>query len=85
MTMNRRHVLAAAMALVSGLATSAATAGETASFSHEAFDAARKKGQPVLVTVTAPWCPTCKAQKPILSRLARFVWQKKCGVWAEPS
>jgi thiol-disulfide isomerase/thioredoxin len=70
MTINRRHVLAAAMALFSGMAANAASAGEASSFSQEAFDTARKQGRPILVKVTAPWCPTCKAQKPILSGLA---------------
>ncbi len=32
--------------------------------------AAKKAGGPILVEVTAPWCPTCKAQKPILSELS---------------
>ncbi len=33
------------------------------------FDKAKASGKAVLVEVTAPWCPTCKAQKPILSDL----------------
>ncbi len=33
------------------------------------FESARTSGKAVLVEVTAPWCPTCKAQKPILSDL----------------
>lgn len=44
-------------------------------FTQAAFDAARAAGKPILVDVTAPWCPVCRAQKPILSRLtaeARF-------------
>jgi len=35
-----------------------------------AFAAAQAAGKPILVEVTAPWCPTCKAQKPIISGLA---------------
>jgi thioredoxin 1 len=30
---------------------------------------AQKAGKAVLVEVGAPWCPTCKAQAPILSKL----------------
>jgi thiol-disulfide isomerase/thioredoxin len=44
-------------------------------FDQKAFDAAQAAGRPILVEVSAPWCPTCKAQAPILSRLksdARF-------------
>lgn len=38
-------------------------------FERAAFDKARMSGKPVLVEVTAPWCPVCKAQRPILSEL----------------
>lgn len=34
-----------------------------------AFEAAQAAGSPILVHVTAPWCPTCKAQKPTVDRL----------------
>jgi thiol-disulfide isomerase/thioredoxin len=43
---------------------------ETKTFTPAAFEAAKKAGLPILVEVTAPWCPTCKAQKPILSELS---------------
>lgn len=33
------------------------------------FDDAAKADVPVLVHVTAPWCETCQAQKPIVSEL----------------
>ncbi|BAQ50230.1 MULTISPECIES: thioredoxin family protein [Methylobacterium] len=46
-----------------------AQAAETKEFTPAAFEAAKKAGGPILVDVTAPWCPTCKAQKPILSEL----------------
>lgn len=66
--LNRRHVFVAALA--AGLAfTGAAEAFQSKPFSQTAFDAARAAGKPVLVAVTAPWCPTCRAQKPILSEL----------------
>jgi thioredoxin 1 len=44
-------------------------------FSAEAFKAAQASGSPILVEMHADWCPTCKAQNPILDRLtaaARF-------------
>lgn len=34
-----------------------------------AFEAAQSAGSPILVHVTAPWCPTCKAQKPTVDKL----------------
>jgi thioredoxin 1 len=33
------------------------------------LDTALKAGGPVLVHVTAPWCETCQAQKPIVKEL----------------
>jgi len=43
---------------------------EVLPFEAEAFAAAQKAGRPILVEVSAPWCPICKAQKPILAGLA---------------
>ncbi len=34
-----------------------------------AFEAAQASGKPILIDVSASWCPTCKAQAPILSKL----------------
>jgi thioredoxin len=57
----------------SGLATAIsigpAFATEPTTFTLEAFGAAQKSGKPILVAIHASWCPTCKAQKPILSEL----------------
>lgn len=49
--------------------TSLAVAGEIKSYSAQEFDKLTKAGKPVLVDVSATWCPTCKAQKPILEGL----------------
>ena len=38
-------------------------------FDGKAFEAAQASGKPVLLEITAPWCPTCRAQKPILEKL----------------
>jgi len=38
-------------------------------YSQKAFEAAQAAGKPILLHITAPWCPTCRAQKPILSKL----------------
>jgi thioredoxin 1 len=66
----RRTVLSlAAAALVTAALASPAAALVTTPFTQGAFDAAKAAGKPVLVEVSAPWCPTCKAQKPILSDL----------------
>jgi thioredoxin-like negative regulator of GroEL len=38
-------------------------------FSAEAFKAAQASGGPILIEIHADWCPTCKAQNPILDKL----------------
>ena len=38
-------------------------------FDAKAFADAQKAGRPILVAVHASWCPTCKAQTPILGQL----------------
>ncbi|MDP4005602.1 thioredoxin family protein [Methylobacterium sp. NEAU K] len=65
----RRHTLSlAVLAMAAGL--SQAASGEVMPFSASAFEAAQKSGKPILVEVSAPWCPICKTQKPILAKLA---------------
>ncbi|MCX7347874.1 MAG: thioredoxin family protein [Alphaproteobacteria bacterium] len=45
-------------------------AGEIAPFSQQSFEAAQAAGRPILIEITAPWCPTCKVQAPIIEELA---------------
>lgn len=47
-----------------------AIAGEIAPWDASRFTALQAEGRPVVVHVTAPWCPTCRAQHPILAELA---------------
>ena len=54
---------------LAGAPSKAATFKEEAPFTQSAFAAAQKAGDPILVHVTAPWCSTCTAQKPIVDRL----------------
>ena len=39
------------------------------SFDGKAFGDAQAAGKSILVEVTAPWCPTCAKQKPIIDGL----------------
>ncbi len=38
-------------------------------FSQDAFAAALAARKPILVHITAGWCPTCRAQKAVLAKL----------------
>lgn len=38
-------------------------------FSQDAFAAAQGAGKSIIVHVYAPWCPTCRAQEPIVQKL----------------
>jgi thioredoxin 1 len=46
-----------------------ALAADWKPFSADALSAAQKDGKPILVDITAPWCPVCRAQQPILEKL----------------
>jgi len=48
----------------------AAQAAEQRPFTDQAFKAAQDAGRAVLVQIHADWCPTCKAQVPILDRFS---------------
>ena len=60
--------LLTAFALVLGV-HSAAWAAEPVPYTDQGFAAAQAASKPILVHVTAPWCPTCAQQRPILSML----------------
>ncbi|MCA0422631.1 MAG: thioredoxin family protein [Proteobacteria bacterium] len=65
---NRRSVVAGFAALGS-LPVHLALAAPGTAFSDAAFTAAQKAGKSILLVVHAPWCPTCRAQEPILKKL----------------
>jgi thiol-disulfide isomerase/thioredoxin len=66
--MNRRRLLGA-VALSAALSLGTAAFAMDQKFDQKAFDAAQAAGRPILIEVSAPWCPVCKAQAPILSKL----------------
>lgn len=62
-------ILSAAVAASSTLIVPLA-AGGNLNFDEAAFAAAQQAGRPILIEISAPWCPTCRAQKPIIEDLA---------------
>ena len=69
MSLDRRTILAVTAVLVTLMGALPACAGEEVPWNAKAFQAAQDAGRPVIVHVVASWCPTCKAQKPIVSEL----------------
>ncbi|QUN31711.1 thioredoxin family protein (plasmid) [Cupriavidus sp. KK10] len=64
-------ILRALIAITLATSASLATAGEIKPYTPEAFDQLTHAGKPVVVDVSATWCPTCKAQKPIVEGLMK--------------
>lgn len=58
------------LVLLPFLAAGSALAAD-APFDAAKFDALNKEGKPILVAIHADWCPTCKAQEPIVSGLLK--------------
>lgn len=69
MNLARRTLLVAAVAFAATAAVAQTATAPKQKFTMAAFEAAQAAGKPVLVDVTAPWCPTCKAQAPIINSL----------------
>jgi thioredoxin 1 len=59
-----------ALILLPFLAVGTALASNQA-FDQAAFDALQQQGKPILVMIHADWCPTCKAQEPIIGELLK--------------
>jgi thioredoxin 1 len=66
--LSRRSVLLAAVAASAAIAAPASAVGPQP-FNDAAFAEAQKAGKPIFVAIHASWCPTCKAQAPILAEL----------------
>jgi len=61
---------AAALALCLAVAAApVARAATEAQFTQQAFAASQHEGKPILIDISATWCPTCAKQRPILSQL----------------
>jgi len=66
--MNRLRLFVFTLACVVGLGAASAATGWV-DYSAERFADAQEDGKTILVDVSAVWCPTCKAQRPILDEL----------------
>ena len=57
--------------LVAAAGTGPAAALEKRKYDAASFKAAQSGNKSILVDITAPWCPTCKAQHKVLDSLAK--------------
>ena len=57
--------------LVAGMCVLPALAWAGQPFDAKAFQASQAAGKSILVEVTAPWCPTCKRQRPIVEQIQK--------------
>jgi thioredoxin 1 len=71
LTMLKKLISLASATLLMSLVAFAAQAAETQDYNAKAFAAAQAAGRPILVEIHASWCPTCKAQLPILGELEK--------------
>lgn len=67
----RRRLIAMGAVLPIALAYALSPALAEEKFTLAAFETAQRAGRSILIEVAAPWCPTCRAQQPIIEGLAR--------------
>jgi thioredoxin 1 len=67
--LDRRTFLIALAAVPNLASVSVARAADHMAYTQQAFEDAQKAGKPILVEITASWCPICKAQKQVLGQL----------------
>lgn len=56
-------VIVAVVAALPGLAHAAQP------YDQKTFQAAQSANKPILIKVTAPWCPTCRRQNPVVHQI----------------
>ena len=69
--MPKRLISVLSAVVVMSAITFGARAAEKVNYDANSFAAAQAAGKPILVEIHATWCPTCKAQAPILSDLEK--------------
>jgi thioredoxin 1 len=79
----RKRLLLSSLFVSFALSSAAATyAAEREPFDQASFDAAQQRGARILIDISATWCPTCQAQKPIIDALANEPENKDLVIFA---
>ena len=63
--------LSGSLAVLLSTMISVAMAGEIKTFNQKDFDKLAAEGKPVVLDISATWCPICKTQKPIIDALLK--------------
>ncbi|WP_242140623.1 thioredoxin family protein [Sphingomonas sp. TREG-RG-20F-R18-01] len=77
----RFPMMYAAIAASTMVVVAPAQAAEVRPFDTRAFALAQKQGRPILIDIYADWCPTCKAQAPVIERIVKSPWATKMVVF----
>lgn len=64
-----KALILAIAALFAAVPVAASAQAQFVNYSESAFAAAQREGRTIIVDVHADWCPTCRAQAPILNEL----------------
>jgi thioredoxin 1 len=70
MTKSKTLHIAIAIGIAAMVGVTSANAAERKVYDPASFAAAEASGGRILIDISATWCPTCKAQKPIVDSLA---------------
>jgi thioredoxin 1 len=64
------RTLITSLAIAVALPGGAAFAADFQKYDKAAFAKAQAEGRSILIDIAAPWCPTCRAQEPIIKSTA---------------
>jgi len=59
------------LTIVAALMPALSLAGPVTKYNKQALEQAQDAGKPIIVFVTASWCPNCRAQQPIVDTLTK--------------
>ena len=67
--LTRRAMIATGLSFTATAALAQKSGTASVIFTPEVFEAAQAAGKPIMIEITAPWCPVCKVQGGIIKTL----------------